>query len=95
MAKNKHPVHKYQKVAVGKKGYQVYKCVLEGCNHHLPTLSLALGRETLCHNCNLPTTFTKEMLVSGREVSKPMCLACRELRHTLRAELAGIGDEDA
>lgn len=83
--------HKYQKMSIGNKGYQVYKCILPGCRHHLPTLNMALNAETLCHVCNTPTFITKEMLVRGHEVTKPVCPHCRAVKQKAREALIAIG----
>ncbi len=82
--------HKYQKIAIGTKGYQVYKCVLPGCNHNVQ-LALALNLETLCHICNTITIITKDMLIRGKEVLKPLCLDCRATRLRVREQLISIG----
>jgi hypothetical protein len=83
--------HKYLKIPVGSKGYKVYKCILPGCNHNLPTLEMALGLTSLCHGCSGEVTFTKEMLVSQSEVTKPYCPSCRAERARRREALIAVG----
>jgi len=89
-ASHKGP-HKYQKVALGKKGYMVYKCILLNCTHHMPSIEMMLGKLTLCHLCNDELSFTREMLVAGREVTKPFCPSCRVVRLRAREALMNIG----
>ena len=42
--------HKLKRIALGNKGYKVYKCMLPGCSYHVRT-ELAVGVIAKCWRC--------------------------------------------
>ena len=75
--KEKH-IHKYKRETVGSKGYVIFRCM--NCNHFLPDMALAEGRETLCWSCEEPFRMRKTHV----EMQKPLCDKCREIRKARR-----------
>ncbi len=96
MAKHQH-VHKYERQLVGKKGHEVYRCMLDNCPHFLPTIELAVGRLSLCWGgCGEAVKIDKSMCGPSRESSMihPMCDNCREERKLRREALMELGKEE-
>jgi hypothetical protein len=74
---SKNHVHKYQYKNIGNKAKprKVYACAFPDCTHYLPTISLARGKETICHQCGEKMILSSD-IVRQRTV-KPRCLYCR------------------
>lgn len=66
-----HEVHKYERVRLGDKGFQVYKCVKPNCAHYL-RMELVFGKLTICWRCGREVVMTKPMA----KMKKPHCLGC-------------------
>ena len=81
-------VHKYKRVDIGGKGYIIYRCMIPGCSHYLPTKELIINRETLCWDCNRITVYTQEMY--NRKIMDPLCEDCRQKRIERREELKAL-----
>lgn len=93
MAKQQH-VHKYERQLVGKKGHEIYRCMLDNCPHFLPNVELAVGRLSLCWgDCGEAVKIDREMCQPARENSiiRPMCDACRTERKERREALLALG----
>lgn len=70
MKEPKH-IHKYQRIGLGKNGYEVYKCQIPGCSHYIQP-ELVVGRLSLCCRCGTEITMTH----SHARLVKPLCLNC-------------------
>lgn len=80
--------HKYERMKWDN-GKPFYKCMEPGCNHYLPHLALAIGRESLCWgNCARLVVITKEDVHQG--VKHPMCPFCKTERKERREQLSTI-----
>lgn len=100
MATKTHEIHKYKRMSVGRKGHEIYKCMLPGCAHYLPYVELAIGRLSQCWGCNSPIELTQDM-VGNLKTIRPVCENCKELRKAQRLALAAVpmsedeqGDDD-
>ncbi len=68
--------HKYEKTPMGKKGHEVYKCMIANCSHFLPTMEMAINAVSQCWGgCGGDVIITKEMV--QQRVKKPRCPECR------------------
>jgi len=93
-----HEIHKYKRMSVGRKGHEIYKCMLPNCSHYLPYVELAIGRLSACWGCGASVELTQDM-VGDLKTVRPICEDCKKLRKEQRAVLAGIptlneGDEN-
>lgn len=71
MACNHEGPHKYERIKLGNKGFEVFKCMLRDCAHWIRK-ELVVGRETICWRCGdalVMTKFTATM-------KKPHCKKC-------------------
>lgn len=74
-----HDVHKYERVKLGTKGFEVFKCVLPNCSHYIRK-ELVFGKVTKCWRCDKDIVMTKPMA----RMKKPHCRNCtRSYTHRL------------
>lgn len=89
MARHHEGPHKYERVEVGTKGWVVYKCMLPGCSHYLPSAKLIVNKVSICWGiCNNTAIYTQEDY--EKKLKHPMCDNCREVRRKQREELSKI-----
>lgn len=69
-----HEVHQYYLAKIGKKGWQVYRCAIPGCEHFLPHIKLMRGRKSICWGCGDDFILG----VKHRRIHKPKCVNCTE-----------------
>lgn len=67
----KHDIHKYERVKLGAKKWEVYKCVKPNCPHWIRQ-ELVAGKVTECWRCGQEVVMTKPMA----KQKKPHCLNC-------------------
>lgn len=92
MPKLKH-THKYERTEVGKNGWIIYRCVLPGCTHYLPSAQLIVGKNSLCWGvCEGTTVYTQEDY--NQKLKRPMCSGCRAIRQAQREALAYVPESD-
>jgi hypothetical protein len=65
-------VHKYMRVKLGTRGFEVYKCMLTNCPHYIRR-ELVIGRLTICWRCGAEARMSQQMATA----KKPTCLECR------------------
>lgn len=53
-------IHMYEVTTIGKRGYKVARCVLDGCSHYIDA-NLLIGKEAICPYCYEKFTVDKEM----------------------------------
>jgi hypothetical protein len=91
--KKKQHVHKYERVKLGLKGYEVYKCRLTDCPHYVP-VETAVGRLCICWgNCGRAVKLTVEM-VDHDKIWRPFCDECRKLRAAAKKAKKDYQPED-
>ncbi len=83
-------LHKYEQIALGRKNYRVFRCLLPNCAHYIG-FNLAKGKECVCNRCDSP------MILDARamRLQKPHCLLCvnrKDNSITKLAELFGGSD---
>jgi len=67
MTKKEEHIHKYRKDVLGK-DYEIYRCVLPGCNHYISS-QLIRGKFSICWRCGEP-------FVIKIKHAKPHCDDC-------------------
>lgn len=88
-ARSQQHVHVYERVAIGNKGWEVYRCVLPNCTHFIQPEFVA-GKTSLCFNgCGREVTISKEDVGRGRK--RFVCEVCREDRKEQLENLREIG----
>jgi len=70
MPKEKH-VHKYVRVAMGSRGWTVYKCSIPDCTHFIQE-KLVIGRSTICWRCGSTFIMTRHTAT----LKEPHCRSC-------------------
>jgi len=70
-----HKVHKYERIKLGNKGFEVFKCMHPNCPHYIRK-ELVIGRETICWRCGEEVPMTKPMA----RMKKPHCYMCTRSR---------------
>lgn len=77
-----HDVHKYQRVKLGTKGFEVYKCMKPNCPHYLRK-ELVVGKATECWRCGQTVIMTQPMA----KQKKPHCRNCTRpyIKHNTEA----------
>lgn len=67
--------HKYLRIKIGNRGYQVFKCVLSGCPHSIRP-ELVIGYRAICWRCGKEITMTQWTA----QFKKPHCRECTKER---------------
>jgi hypothetical protein len=80
-------IHRYHRGKLGKK-YHIYRCILPGCTHFI-SINFAVGRLSLCNQCDDSLILTDEMVFINR-LAEPLCEECREKRRKQREALKAI-----
>lgn len=84
-------IHKYQREEAGKKGWVIYRCILQGCSHYLPVATMMIGKESLCHGtCDGNVIYSAEDFT--QKLKRPMCAGCREIRKFQREQLTSVNE---
>jgi|SRR5665213_641658 len=88
MPKLRH-LHKYERTEIGKKGHVVYRCVILGCSHFLPSQQLIINRESLCWGvCGDIVVYTQDDY--NQKLKRPMCASCRLERQKQKEVLQSV-----
>ena len=82
MAKQISHVHKYKRVKWGKKGTEVWRCMLVGCPHYCHP-EMVRNRKSLCWECGRVFGITMDKM---RRV-KPKCDDCQHRRDPIMTQL--------
>lgn len=64
-------IHKYMRIKLGRKGFQVYKCMKPGCSHYIRA-ELVLGQYNECWRCSEVMTMNQW----SAQFKKPHCRGC-------------------
>ena len=81
-------LHRYKRVALGKKkDYVVMKCQEPACSHHVP-IALAEGKLCACNRCRGPMILDKAAI----QLVKPHCDDCTRRMKPIDETLKALED---
>lgn len=82
-------VHKYRRFLIGDNDHIIFRCMIPGCSHFLPTKELAIGALSQCWGeCGEVVELNYLHTNPKHSAAKPLCEACKDIKRKRRQAFA-------